>query len=63
VTGLKWKLDSVRIEIVLILTQDRCTVYAECTIGLEIVLYTPDGYLVTWVMWNLILVHLVTMLV
>jgi hypothetical protein len=25
-------------EIVLILMQDRCTVYAECTIGLEIVL-------------------------
>jgi hypothetical protein len=30
-------------EIVLILTQDRCFVYAEHTIGLEIVLDTPDG--------------------
>jgi hypothetical protein len=28
---------------VLILTQDRCTVYAESTIGSKIVLYTTDG--------------------
>jgi hypothetical protein len=28
--------------IVLILTQDRCTICAECTIGLEIVLDVPD---------------------
>ena len=26
-----------------ILTQDRCTVCVECTIGLEIVLDAPDG--------------------
>ena len=32
-----------RLEIVLILTQDRCTVCVECTIGLDIVLDTPDG--------------------
>ena len=32
-------------EILLILTQDRCTVCVECTIGLEIVLDTPDGTL------------------
>jgi hypothetical protein len=30
---------------VLILMQDRCTVCAEHTIGLEIVLDTPDGTL------------------
>ena len=35
-TWLKWKLVSVHLEIVLILTQDRYTVCAECTIGLEI---------------------------
>jgi hypothetical protein len=40
---LKWKLVSVRLEIVLILTQDRCIVYVERTIGLEIILDTPDG--------------------
>ena len=33
----------VRLEIVLILTQDRCTVCAEDTIGTEIVLDAPDG--------------------
>ena len=43
VTRLKWKLDSVYLEIVLILTQDKCTVYAERTIGSEIVLNLPDG--------------------
>ena len=30
---LKWKLVSVRLEIVLILTQDRCMVCVEHTIG------------------------------
>jgi hypothetical protein len=40
---LRWKLVSVRLEIVLILTLDRCTVCAECTIGLEIILDAPDG--------------------
>ena len=33
----------VHLEIVLILTQDRCTVYAERTIGSEIILDAPDG--------------------
>ena len=42
-TRLKWKLVSVRLEIVLILTQDRCMVCAERTIGSEIVLDAPDG--------------------
>ena len=32
-----------RLEIVLILTQDQCTVCAEHTISLEIVLDQPDG--------------------
>ena len=36
--GLKCKLDLVHLEIVLILTQDRCMVCAEHTIGLENVL-------------------------
>jgi hypothetical protein len=36
-------LVSVRLEIVLILMQDSCSLCAECTIGLEIVLDTPDG--------------------
>jgi len=40
---LKWKLISVRLDIVLILTQDRCMVRAERTIGYEIVLDVPDG--------------------
>ena len=38
VMRLKWKL-----EIVLILTQDRCTVCAEHTKGLEIILDAFDG--------------------
>jgi hypothetical protein len=40
---LKWKLVSVSLEIVLILTQHRCTICAEHTIGLEIVLDALDG--------------------
>jgi hypothetical protein len=36
-------LTSVCLEIVLILMQGRCTVFAECTIGFEIVLDAPDG--------------------
>ena len=44
-TMLKWKLVSVRLEIVLILTQDRCMVCVERTIGSEIVLDAPDGIL------------------
>ena len=42
---LKWKHLSVRLEIVLILSQDRCMVCVEHTIGLEIVLDAPDGTL------------------
>jgi hypothetical protein len=43
VTRLKWKLDSIRLEIVITLTQDRCTVCAERNIGLEIILDVPNG--------------------
>jgi len=42
-TMIKWKLVSVLLEIVLILTQDRCMVCVEHTIGLEIILDAPDG--------------------
>ena len=42
-TRIKWKLVSVLSEIVLILTEDRCTVYVERTIGSEIILDAPDG--------------------
>ena len=34
---------SVRLEMVLVLVQDRCMVCAEHTIGIEIVLDAPDG--------------------
>ena len=40
---LKWKLDLVYLEIVLILTQDRCIVCGKYTIGFEIILDAPDG--------------------
>jgi hypothetical protein len=39
----KWNLVLVLLEIVLILTQDRCIVYDQRTVGLEIVLDAPDG--------------------
>jgi hypothetical protein len=38
-----WILILVRLEIVLVSVQDRCTVCAERTIGLEIVLDAPNG--------------------
>ena len=40
---VKWKLVSVRLEIVLVLVQDRCTVCAKCTIDSEIILDAQDG--------------------
>ena len=43
VTRLKCKLVSACLEIVLVLTQDRCTVCAKHTIGSEIILDAPDG--------------------
>jgi hypothetical protein len=36
-------LDSVRLEIVPILMQDRCTVCAKRTIGSQIIFDAPDG--------------------
>jgi hypothetical protein len=43
VTWLTWKLGSVRLEIVLLLMHDWCTVCVKHTVGLEIVLEAPDG--------------------
>jgi hypothetical protein len=40
---VKWKLISVCLAIVLVEPQDRCTVCAECTTGMEMILSTPDG--------------------
>jgi hypothetical protein len=40
---LKWELVSVYLEIVIILIEDWCIVYAERTIGSKIVLDTPNG--------------------
>jgi hypothetical protein len=42
---VKWKLILVRLEIVLISTQDWCTICAELAIGSKIILGTPDGIL------------------
>jgi hypothetical protein len=42
VTSLKWKLDSVILEIVVILEQDRCMVFAERSIGSVIIFHAPD---------------------
>ena len=33
----------IRLQMVLVSVQDRCTVCAEHTIGSEIILYAPDG--------------------
>jgi hypothetical protein len=55
---LKWKLDSVHLEIVLTFTQDRCTICVERTRGLENRFVRIGwNYYVTWVMWNLISVR------
>jgi hypothetical protein len=45
------------------MTQDRSIVYAERTIGSEIILDALDGSLVTWVMANLVSVRLEMVLV
>ena len=41
VMRLKWKLDSIYLQIELILTQDRCTVCDGFTIGIEVILDAP----------------------
>jgi hypothetical protein len=57
-------LVSVHLEIVLTLTQVRCLVCVERTIGLKIVVgRSPWISYVTLVMWNVILVHVETVLV
>jgi hypothetical protein len=43
VTWVKWKLVLVRLEVVLISMQDRCTVYTKCTIDSEIILGATNG--------------------
>jgi hypothetical protein len=43
VTRLKWKLGLVRLEIVLLLMHDWCTVCVKRTVGSEIVLEAPVG--------------------
>jgi hypothetical protein len=63
VTWVKWKLISVYLEIVLILTQDWCTVCAERGISLEIILGARDGTLGVWAKWMLISIHLGTVLI
>jgi hypothetical protein len=42
-TWAVWNLVLVRLEIVLVLVQDRCMVCTERTIGLEIILDAVDG--------------------
>jgi hypothetical protein len=46
VTRLKWRLGLVRLEVVLLLMQDWCTVCVKRTIGSEIVLEAPMELLV-----------------
>jgi hypothetical protein len=45
VTRLKWKLISIRLEIVLVSVQGRCTVCVKCTIVSKILLDALDGLL------------------
>ena len=42
-TWVMWNLTSFRLEIVLVLVQDRCMVCAKCTVGLQIILDAPNG--------------------
>ena len=45
VTWVEWYLILLCLEIVLILAQDMCTVCAESTMGMEIILAVPNGTL------------------
>ena len=40
-TWVRWNLDLVRLETVLVSVQDRCTVCTKCTVGSEIILDAP----------------------
>ena len=63
-TLAKRKLVSVHLEIVLILSQDWCTVCPECTTCMEIALGTPEWYSeVMYVEWKLVLVRFEILLV
>ena len=42
-TWVMSNLVSVHLEMVFVLVQDSCMVCAKCTLGLEIILDTPDG--------------------
>ena len=42
-TWVMWNLVSIRLVIVFVLVQDRCTICAKRTIGLEIILDAPEG--------------------
>ena len=41
-TWVVWNLTSLRLETALVSVQDRCMVCARCTIGLQIILNTPE---------------------
>jgi hypothetical protein len=43
VTWIMWNRVLVRLEILLVLVQDRCTACAKHLVGSEIILDTPDG--------------------
>ena len=61
---VKRKLVSIRLEILLISSQDRCMVCTECTTCKEISLGTPEWYSeVTYFKWKLVLVHIEIVLV
>jgi sulfur transfer complex TusBCD TusB component (DsrH family) len=62
VTRLKWVLILFHLEIVLILTQDGCTICVERTTGSEIILDSTE-VLGDVGVWNLVLVRLETILV
>jgi hypothetical protein len=38
-----WNLVSIHLETAVLSVQDRCTVCAKCTIGIDIILDAPDG--------------------
>jgi hypothetical protein len=42
VTWVVWSLVALYLEAVLVLVQDKCTVYAKSTIGSEIILDAPN---------------------
>jgi hypothetical protein len=42
---VKWKFDSIRLEILLVSTQYSCTIYTKHAIGSQIVLGARDGAL------------------